>query len=324
MHHGLVHLLRGIVLYVRNPEQHETSSVVDDKVAAFERLSLLSLCARHIDQRTHSITIEDAIAELRQERFPNTADARRELIAAVPAAQHIAFAKELVEAAQQARIGSDLAMESRCRTAHRQLSRFVAERNRPHVLVEIAREIDRLVSRDRTLDFGIRLVTSPVYERLAPRNQRKVTARVLEDLKEGTRTRVRGEGVFHRDAARIFPALAPADRQEFLRIVESALTHHDSQRQTYGVWMAMWTSRYLRRSETERLACLVAEAAAGQAEVVAELRRRVRSAAAYEFRRALHEQLALVEARTPDAETGLAEARELVAVPNVRVRRSRR
>ena len=322
MHHGLVFLLRGIVLYVRNPEQHENSVVANDKVAAFERLALISLCAHHVDVRTEPISVAEAVDELRQERFPNTVETRGELIAAVPAAQHLAFAQALVEATRNASDPDEAFIATRCRTTHRQLSKFIAERRRIHVLAQIAHDIDGLICRDETLDFGIRFVTPEVFPRLASRNQRKVVERILEDLEEGTRTRRAQSGVLHRDAPRIFPALVPQDRQKFLRLVESALADDDPQRCTYGTWIAAWINDELTPSETARLANAVVEAiAAGSTEVVAELERRRRTIG-YRFRNALHEALTETEAATPDAEAQIADARQLVAPITIRRVRS--
>lgn len=324
MHHGLVNLLRGIVLYVRNPEQHDQSFVASDKEAAFERLALLSLCARHVDARTESISVEDALGELGQERFADTLDARAELIDAVPAARHAAFASALAAAAAIAVEELDTQLTSRCRTVYRQLSQRVSAAGRTHVLVQMAREVDRLVSRDETLDAAIPLVTPPLYERLATRNQRKVAARILDDVAAGARTTGPRAGVFHRDASRIFPSLSREDRDHFIRLTEAALRDDDSQRRTYGTWLVAWTSRHLDVAEMERLTEAVAVAvAAGHADVVSELERRMRGGTPYRFRTALRAQLQAVRPRTLEGKAQVAEALELIPQPVLRVRRVR-
>lgn len=325
MHHGLVHLLRGIVMYVRNPEQHGRSEVRGDKVGAFERLALLSLCAWHIDIRTEPVSVDDAIDELRQERFANTADTRAELISAVPAADHVRFATVLVQTAGAASDDLDEELAARCRSVHRQLGLFVVAADRQHVFQPIAREIDRLVSRDDTLDFAIRFVTPPIFDRLAQRNQRKVSARILEDVAEGARTRGPQSGVFHRDGARIFPSLSVADREKFLGLVESALADGDPQRRTYGTWMAFMMSRHLQDGERARLVTAIVDAiAAGNADVVAETERRLRAGGvSYKFRTALRIEAEEARARTAEGAAQLDDVRALMPSPVLRVRRVR-
>jgi uncharacterized protein (TIGR02391 family) len=322
MHNGLVSLLSGIVSYVRNPEQHEESFVRDDKIGALERLALLSLCARHVDVRTETVAADDALDELRQERFPDSTETRAELVVSVRGHERLAFARSLAEAARQATADGDTELATRCRNTFRQLTQHLDELGRDYVLTEVARDLDRLVSRDESLDLAIRLLTPTTFARLSSRNQQKVADRVLEDVEEGARTRAPRRGIFHRDAPRLFPALSPDDRHEFVRLVESAVRGDDPQRRTYGAWLASWISRSLNEAEMDRLALALAETiASGRSEIAAELERR-RRALGYGFRRSLDEQLAQVRATSPETEAEVEAVRELLA-PIARVRRVR-
>jgi hypothetical protein len=134
----------------------------------------------------------------------------------------------------------------------------------------------------------------------------------------------RSEGSFTATRRGSFPALAPDDRREFLRLVEAALRDDDAQRRTYGTWAAIRISRALTKTETVHLAGVVAEAVAnGHGDVAAELERRVRGAASLNFRTALHEQLTGLAAVTADAATHVEAVRKLVATPTYSVRRVR-
>lgn len=322
MHNGLVSLLSGIVGYVRNPEQHEQSVVSDDKVGAFERLALISLCARHVDGRSEAVSAAEALDELGQDRFPDSAEARMELISAVRGHERLGFARGLVAAARQAETNDEDDVARRHRTAFRQLTQHLDDLGRRHVLTEVARDLDRLVSRDDSLDLAIRLLTPATFSRLTVRNQEKVVDRIREDIEVGARTRRRQRGEFHRDAPRLFAALSVDDRREVVRLIGDAIRDEDPQRRTYGTWMASWISRSLMDGESQSLARALAEAIAnGRSEIAAELERR-RRALAHGFRRELDQQLAAVESVSAEAEAELQAVRELLA-PIFRVRRIR-
>ncbi len=323
MHYGLVHLLEGIVLYVRNPEQHETTSPVEgDKEAAFERLALMSICARHVDVRTEPITVDEAMEELRQERFVDTKEARVELVEAVPARDHATLSDKLIETRRQADEAGDERLALRCRSLHRQLSLTAEERHRNHVLTAICRQVSALVRRDATLELAIRFVTPPVFERLAQRDQSKIAARLLDEAKIGRRTRKPLAGELQSETVWIFRALRQDDRSALLRLLDLAIQSDEPDRRTYGTWVALLISRHLRPHENDRLAQRLVDALGrGASEIASELTRTLhRSPGSLQLRSLLAEKLAQATPQTPEAESLLAETSELIErlMPKVR------
>src|SRR5581483_3415426 len=260
MHKGLVTMWRGVVWYVRNPEMHETTSPVEgDRIGAFERLALLSLCTRHVVEAGAPAWIDEAVHEAGQPLFPKTTAAAEELVATVSQRLHPEFATTLGEAAEEAfraeRTESLLGLAMVFRA-------LVRERD-DRTLTAAVSCCSRLIATDETTEVAGRLLTHQTFPRLAPRHQTKLAKFLANSLASGRieMRRVRSAGGSLASTTRLIRAMSASDRAVITKAV-STLLQGTWQSQAFGTRVAFAIERFIAPAERDAIARLIALAVA--------------------------------------------------------------
>jgi uncharacterized protein Ymh len=237
MHRGVWRFLVGSAFYVRNPEMHQTTSpIADDRVGAFERLVVMSICARHLDAATSPVSVEEAVAEALQPLFPRTPPAADDLVHSVSMGQRQQLVEGLMAAFAQAAAQGDSQQAFTLRLVHlRALHRLGPD---SEAVRAAARQCERWIADDGTLGLAISLLTPTTYELLKPRHQDKVAFRLIEDVRAGRWDDGNVAGaMFEVETASIFPGL-PANHQSAVLRTMKAKLQGDAQDQLYAVRLA--------------------------------------------------------------------------------------
>jgi hypothetical protein len=253
MHRGLVRFLGGIAFYVRNPEMHETASpVADDRVGAFERLSIMSLCARHVEASASPVAVEEVVTEASQPLFSATNDAADDLVHSLPTSLRPALVEGLVVAVRSAVDAEEATRANNLRDVYfRALHRLEPADPAVRKATELC---GQLIASDETLLLGIELCTPTVLTLLAPRHRSKVLQALRADVAAGRmrRGQLTAGGVYREATTALFPGLDEAEEAGILAEVAGALNGSWEQ-QAFGMYMGCRLAPYL---DAERAADL--------------------------------------------------------------------
>jgi hypothetical protein len=249
MHRGLVSLLRGLLMYVRHPEAHETVSPAEgDRVAALERLAVMSICARHVVTAATPTAIEDAISELVQPRFPRRGAAFDDLLTRLPARRHGEFAVRVLAEAQ----ASWNKGEGDRYYTLTLMYRHVVERSPDRSLVATsALELGRLIADDGTLVLGTTLATPETAGHLELRHRHKLADLLVEEAHVGKVEDVDPLRPLAADLRRLYPVLDPASRGRALSGLIGGLEDEDDHRSMYCYWALRGIENVLGSSERQ-------------------------------------------------------------------------
>lgn len=259
MHQGLWHYLVGTASFVRNPEMHETVSPVrHDRVGAFERLAVMSLCARFVEASASPLAVEQAVTEASQAGFSATDAAADDLVHSIPTAQRPRLVDALVDSVFAARKAQEPQRARNLRAVYRRALRRLAADD-PSISTA-RRRVSRLIADDETFPIGIDLLMPLVLETMDVRYREKVGrafARTIDP--EGLQTS--SLPAVHIDdlTAELFPVLSMTARREVLDAVVSAL-EKDVHLQTQATRIAIEVAADLTNEEGMRLAVAVAQA----------------------------------------------------------------
>ena len=234
MHRGVWRFLVGTAFYVRNPEMHQTMSPVHgDRTATFERLVVMSVCARHLDAATSPVSVEEAVAEASQARFPRTLAAADDLVHSVSMGNRRQLVEGLMDAFARAAVTGEEEKAMTLRLVHqRALHRLGPEDDAVRVA---ASRCERWVTEDTTLNLAILMLTSTAYGLLKRRHQDKVAFRLIEDIKAGTCENDIVVGAqFEVETATIFSGMPEHHRGSVIRAVKGRLKGADEAK-LYGV-----------------------------------------------------------------------------------------
>lgn len=260
MHRGLVNILRGAVWYVRNPEMHETESPVEgDRVGAFERLAMLSLCARHIAAAGSPAAVDDVVGEASQAGLPRTTETANELVSTVARRLQPELARRLARAAQEKHAEGQVESLMSLAFVFRALSRKGDEATK----AAAAEACGRLIADDTTIEVAGRLLVVGTYSLLAGRHQTKL-ARFLADALSGGRVDrrvVMGGGGSLQATQRLIRGMTPADRATIVDAAKQLLAGSWAS-QAFGTRLAMSVERALDDDERKELADGIASAIA--------------------------------------------------------------
>jgi uncharacterized protein (TIGR02391 family) len=252
MHRGLVNFLRGIVFYIRHPEAHESESPVkEDREGAFERLAVMSLCARHVTTAAPPTAIEDAIHELQQPRFPRKPQAFDDLLRRIPLRRRAELAEAVMAAAKEASESQSPTFETLAAMYRHTLQKPGDE----SLSGGAAAQLGRLVADDDTFEFAVYLMTPSTARKLEERHALKVHDYIVEQF----RTRRMG------DLGKLFPlltwivfSLSAGSRSEVVDAIEEALLDEDVTRSFFGFLVLSRLSEQLSDEERARLVGIVA------------------------------------------------------------------
>jgi uncharacterized protein (TIGR02391 family) len=237
VHRGVWRFLVGTTFYVRNPEMHQTRSPVDgDRVGAFERLVVMSICARHLDAASSPVAVDEALAEASQARFPRTLSAADDLVHSVSTGDREQLVEGLMNALAQA---AELGEEEKAITLRlvylRALHRLGP--GDPPVRTAASR-CERWVMDDTTLRLALLMLTSTTYSMLKPRHQDKVALLLIDDVKAGTCQDGAVSGAkFELETAAIFSGMPRHHRAGIVRALKGRLTSTPGA-QNYGARLA--------------------------------------------------------------------------------------
>jgi uncharacterized protein (TIGR02391 family) len=257
MHRGVWRFLAGTAFYIRNPEMHQSVSPIhEDRVGAFERLVVMSICARHLDAASSPVSVDEAVAEASQVRFPNTIDAADDLVHSVSTGQRTQLVEGLMDALAVAALAGDEQQAITLRLVYQRALHRLGPDDAP---VRIAAgRCERWVADDSTLGLAILMLTSTTYGLLKRRHQDKVAFRLIEDIKAGI---FDGEGVsgaqFEVEIGTIFDGMPAQHRTGVLRAVVSRLVGTPEE-QAYGTRLVSRLCWVLQREEAAMLASPIA------------------------------------------------------------------
>jgi hypothetical protein len=259
MHRGVWRFLTGIAFYVRNPAMHQTESpVAGDRVGAFERLAVMSICARHLEAASSPVAVDEAVEEASQPRFPATRAAADDLLHSVPTGRRPELVEKLMDGVKEAADANDATKARNLRIVyHRALHRLGTDDAPVRVA---ATRCARWIADDDTLILAIEMLTPTVYELLERRHQDKVTLALIDDLRAGTVHRgVRSGAVLEEATARLFPAVSAQHRIEVLDTLVSRLGW-SWEAQAYATRLTCLLALHFTEPEAERLASALARA----------------------------------------------------------------
>ncbi|MEA2407874.1 MAG: hypothetical protein QOE69_1993 [Thermoleophilaceae bacterium] len=252
MHRGVWRFLTGVAFYVRNPEMHQTESPVEgDRAGAFERLAVMSICARHLEAASSPVAVDEAVDEASQPRFPATREAADDLIHSVPTGRRPELVEKLMDRVKDAADANDGTKARNLRIVyHRALHRLGTEDAPVRVA---ANRCGRWIADDDTLILGIEMVTPTVYELLERRHQDKVALAVIDDLSAGIVNRgVRSGAVLEEATARLFPAVSDERRADLLDTLVSRLGG-GWDAQAYATRLACMLAPHFTEADAERV-----------------------------------------------------------------------
>ena len=252
MHRGLVLLLKGCVFYIRHPEMHEsTSPVAEDREGAFERLALLSLCARHVANAASPTALEEVIAEIKQPRFVKKRTVYDELLLRVPSRRYSEFAGMLLDEARTSYLDGDQAwvgLTEMCR-------HLVAAQ--PSTLATAAAAVGRLVADDATLEIGCHACRRPVFEALPPRHRLKVAAYLIDEVRAQAGASIDDSGAGPILVA-LFPAFDQSSRDDAAQLAQDDLRAEETIRHIRGWNLSVRVGAHMTDEQQHDVAILIA------------------------------------------------------------------
>lgn len=263
MHRGLVRLLVGLVLYVRNPMMHDANMPhVADPIPSFECLALMSLCARRVASAIHPMTVDEVVREASQPKFPTGAESRADLIKALPASQLPALVKALAEAFRESASDGRRRQARTLREIYEDALR-VQGSNGPATRAA-ARLCRELIADDETFDQGVALLTASVYRLLPPRHRAKVAQALVRDTEEGRMGwgRFESGGTYFLPLISVFDELNAIDRRKIVRAIQKSLAGADDA-QRFAIGLLTLLSSFFRDDERADVAVSLAVALIG-------------------------------------------------------------
>lgn len=249
MHRGIVSMLRGVALYVRNPIAHDAGPPSGDEPGrCWEYLTIMSLCARHAVSAIQPTTVERIVREASQRRFSGDREAVADLVADLPAAHLPDLVAALSAAYQEAAEAGD----------DRRVARLVAvyqhalnglDGDAPAVKRAI-RICAELLAADSTFDAGLDLLTLEVFRGLPARHRSNAVHALKDDLRAGRLVRHEIiDGRFYYTLVRVFDALQQRDRTAVLNRITYALIHGETAETAYALRVLGPLTHRLRQTE---------------------------------------------------------------------------
>jgi len=151
------------------------------KDGAFERLAVMSLCARHVASASPPTAVADALDEVKQPRFPRQQRAYAELLSRIPPRRRWEFAAALIAETSAAYEAADtiwLSLAVMFRTTVGSDESLTGS---------AALEIGKLVASDDKLVPAINLTTAGLFRELEVRHQLKMAEYMLEQVQEAAK-----------------------------------------------------------------------------------------------------------------------------------------
>ena len=168
---------------------HDSASpVADDPTGTYERLAVMSIAARHVENAASPSAVDEAVAEASQLSFAATTAAVADLIQTIPAARRGEFVESLLTAAAQALAAKEVERAENLLAVMRELMSSAGPDD--PVVLEAAAHCAPLLAADETLTVGIRLLTPATLRALTPRHRDKAILALVNDVRYGP---------FHRD-----------------------------------------------------------------------------------------------------------------------------
>ncbi len=182
-HDGVVHLLRGVVAYVRNPTAHESESpFARDWWTALHMLVVMSLCASHVEDAGTAEHVRKAIAIISQRDFPRTSDAVGAAVGRVARNQRARFIAGLLVRAR----GLAQRKDPRLAGLIAGYDHVMALSGNPASVLETASAgASDLLLRTSTTEAGMRFLAPGVTERLDPAAYVKVCVMLTTAVTNG-------------------------------------------------------------------------------------------------------------------------------------------
>jgi hypothetical protein len=225
MHKGVLSMLRGVALYVRNPMAHDGDGPPggNDPARCFEYLAIMSLCARHVVTAIHPTTVEEIVRQASQRRFAATPEATTDLISTLPPAHRPALVVALASAVEAASSDPHSVRAANLLAVYRNALDGLPT-TAPAVR-RAARNCARLLADDSTFNVGVDLLTLGVFEALEPRHRAQVVNALLLDTQAGEAAdgRLADGGRFSDSLILVFAGLKPRDRALILGILTRSL-----------------------------------------------------------------------------------------------------
>ena len=260
MHRGIVSMLRGVALYVRNPMAHDAGPPSGDEPArCWEYLTIMSLCARHAVSAIQPTTVERIVSEASQRRFSGSREAVADLVAALPAAHLPDLVSALVVAYQNAAAAGD----------DRQVARLVAVYlhaldgldGRAPAVKRATRICAGLLADDSTFDGGLDLLNLQVFRGLPARHRSNAVHALQADLRAGRVVRCEVvDGRYYYTLVRVFDGLQQRDRMLVLNRIVRTLMDGEATSAAYALRVLGPLSHRLRKVEYGDMAAGVAAA----------------------------------------------------------------
>lgn len=249
MHRGIMHLLRGVASYVRNPAAHDAGPPEGQSPArCFEYLATISICARHVVDAIQPTTVEEIVREASQRRFAPTPEAAKDLIDALPPALRPGLVEALASAYKVAMDDEASALAKSLLMVYRVALSDI--RGDTLTVRKAARVCARLLAHDSTFNVGVDLLTLQVFLALPARYRVHVVQAIHEDAMAGkaARGRLLEGGRFFDPLFLVFEGFVPRDRAILLRILSQSVLA-SGERAAFALRVLGPLSRLLRHDE---------------------------------------------------------------------------
>jgi hypothetical protein len=232
-HRGVVQFLRGAVSYIRNPDAHDADPQLTEQ-EAFERLAVLSLCARHVASAAPPAAVDDAADQLLQAEHEISDAARRELINTVPTRRRGELAEKVLLAAQAADESGD---ERTLNLARRVYPLIIAEtRDDDRLLSESAKILGAFISLDKSIALGVILLPVVVLPRLTLAQRERLESLLTQWVERGYDP----PSNFSSEIPYLFNRLRPETRAKIVKLVVTHLRGSEDRHE-----MASWLAQEL-------------------------------------------------------------------------------
>ena len=313
MHRGLWNYLVGTAHFVRNPEMHESvSPVAGDRIGAFERLAIMSLCARFVEAAASPLAVEQAVEEASQASFAATDAAADDLVHSIATAQRPRLVAALLDAVLVAEKAGETERARNLRAVYRRALRRLPADD-PSVRTSLQR-VRGLIVDDGTLPVAIDLLTPLLLESLEVRYRDKVARAIAQAITTGQPRTAQAAPLRASEVTpRLFVALTATGRTEVLDAIIQGLGQSQEQ-QVSAARVVMAIGAALTNEEAMRVAVALAQTIIDEGpSIMAREVERALPAMPEVLRRQLHVHLVMAYEDAPGrkiADSMLAELRD--------------